>query len=298
MAEFFERENQKNEIRDKFYGLYEVYLLYFDEKQGHIPLLAYPEKERKKDSHEMRPIYVHSIWFLDPSELNEYDHIDLEYEDKRYFAKKFLVPSKREIKRRSGIRPQTPETIVLMLVLPTNLIVFGGELIEKIFSTLIHQFIEQISFLIISEIAKESQIRTPQIKEKIKKGEVIKERIKKELRSLCNNYFSTVIKPTETKSLREQLAEKGIDISRKIMAWLGLNVEPLQLKQVAKKLATYDNVIVSAITSGDHDIVVQLIADNEYKVYDFVNKKVRSINGIKSHIDISISFITGSKYFK
>ncbi|TFF87805.1 MAG: hypothetical protein EU548_09760 [Promethearchaeota archaeon] len=296
MAEFFENEDQENEFHDQFYGLYEIYLLYFDEKKGHIPLLAYPDEKVIKKKEKMRPIYVHSIWFLEPSELNEDEHIDLEFESKRYFAKKFLVPSKREEKRRSGIKPESPEIIVLMLVLPTNLIVFGDELIEKIYNLILNQFIEKLSFLIKAEILKDNQIKLPEIIQEIDRGDKIKSNMISELKNLCNNYFSNVIKPKEAKSIKNQLAQRGIILDNKIMAWLGLNVDPLKLKQIAQKLAAYDNVVVSAVTSGDHDIVVQLVSDSEYKVYEFVNKVVRTFEGIKSRIDVSISFITGSKY--
>jgi hypothetical protein len=298
MAEFFEKENIEEESKDRFYGLYEIYLLYFDEERGHIPLLAHPNEEIIKDKNKMRPIFVHSIWFLEPDELNEADHIDLEYEEKRYFAKKFLIPSKREEKRRSGIKPEAPETLVLMVVLPTNLVVFGDELIEKIYRKIIDIFVEELSFLIEAEILEENQIKLPETFEKVKRGKKVKEEIRLELKNLCNNYFSNVINPKEAKSIKKQLEQRGIILDNKIMAWLGLNVEPLKLKEITQKLAAYDNVIVAAITSGDHDVVVQLVADNEYKVYEFVNKVVRTFDGINSRIDVSVSFITGSKYLK
>jgi DNA-binding Lrp family transcriptional regulator len=112
------------------------------------------------------------------------------------------------------------------------------------------------------------------------------------------DFVSTVIETPETKSIKEQMEEHGIDITHKVMAWLGLTVEPMKLKKVAEKLAAYDNVIVAAITSGDHDLVVQLIADNENSLHLFIEKIVKPISGIHPQMDVSISYISGSKYLK
>jgi len=82
------------------------------------------------------------------------------------------------------------------------------------------------------------------------------------------------------------------------MAWLGISVNPVHLKEAAQKLASYDNVIVAAISSGDHDLIVQLIANNIPTLRDFINKVVKPIEGINPDMDVSISYITGSKYLK
>ena len=297
MAEFFEKEIDILEDHIPYGGLYEVFILYFDEERGHIPLLIYPNKSIEQYPEKMRPIYIHSIWFLDIDELSCNDHVDLEYKDKMYFAQKFCTKSERE-KRRSGIDKESPEVIVIILALPKKLIVFGSELIQKITNRIIEYFAEELSELIQAEISRLYPIKTAQRKQKIEKANKIKEKIKGEIKSLCNRYFSTVIETPETKSIKEQLEEHGIDIAQKVMAWLGLTVEPMKLKEVAEKLASYDNVIVAAITSGDHDLVVQIIADNEHSLHLFIEKLVKPIPGIHPQMDVSISYIKGSKYLK
>lgn len=297
MAEFFEKELDTLEDYEPTRGLYEVFILYFDEEKGHIPLLVYPDQNIEQNPEKMRPIYIHSIWFLDMEELDCDDHVDLEYKDKMYFAQKFCAKSERE-KRRSGIHKESPEIIVIILALPLKLIVFGSELIQKITNKVIENFTDQLSELIKAEISKLSPIKTMEMKRKIEKGKKIKEEIKDDIKSLCNNYFSTVIQIPATKSMKEQLEEQGISITNKVMAWLGLTVEPMKLKDVAEKLGSYDNVIVAAITSGDHDLVVQLIADNENSLHLFIEKIVKPIPGIHPQMDVSVSYITSSKYLK
>ncbi|TXT67694.1 MAG: hypothetical protein BAJALOKI1v1_20011 [Promethearchaeota archaeon] len=298
MAEFFEKEMDNLESNHNPYkGLYEVFILYFDEEKGHIPLLLYSDEKIVQKPENMRPVFKHPIWFLDIDDISAQNHVDLEFKDKMYLARKFYAKSDRE-KRRCGIQKEAPETIVIILALPTKLIVFGGELIQKLTTKMIDGFGNHFCELIESEILRMSPIKTSEIKEKINNGDIIKRRMKNEIKEICNCYFSNVIKPEGAKSIKQQLQEFGINISQKIMAWLGLSVDPMKLKQIAEKLASYDNVIVAAITNGDHDLVVQLIADNEKSLHLFIEKIVKPIDGIDPTMDISISYIAGSKYLK
>ncbi|TFG00848.1 MAG: Lrp/AsnC family transcriptional regulator [Promethearchaeota archaeon] len=297
MAELFEKNKEKTPIEDSYFGLYEVYILYFDEEKGHIPLLTYPSDSVKKSDGEMRPVYIHSIWFLDIEEISPQNHIDLEYNDKMYFATKFHVASQRE-RRRAGIKKGSPEKIVLMLALPTNLIIFGDDLIQKLTQAIKKNYQEEMLELIEAEIGRNDPIKSQEVKLQIKKANQLKENIKEDIKTLCEEYFSTVIDTGETKSLKKQLEEIGIDLTHKIMAWLGVTVDPNHLKKVAQKLASYDNVIVAAISSGDHDLIVQLIADNIRSLRDFVDKIVKPMEGINPDMDVSVSYITGSKYLK
>lgn len=73
-------------------------------------------------------------------------------------------------------------------------------------------------------------------------------------------------------------------------ALLGITVNPEKMKDIAQKLATYEEVQLVAVSTGDHDIVVQIIAENEKTLWRFINTKIKSIDGIKSRMDVS-SFI-------
>ena len=119
MADIFET---KPIGKNPFEGLCVIYVLYFDEERGHIPLLIYPKETEKlkSDKKFMRPIKYHSIWFLDLDEEGGLDHIDLEYKGYTFFGRKFYTTSKR-IKRRAGLEVETPETIVVIVALPNDL---------------------------------------------------------------------------------------------------------------------------------------------------------------------------------
>ncbi|NVM46385.1 MAG: hypothetical protein HWN79_15860, partial [Candidatus Lokiarchaeota archaeon] len=126
MAELFGPSSSK---KNPFEDLAIVYVMYFDEAQGHMPLLIYPDDQYRNNKTFMRPIKYHPIWFLTLDESDALDHIDLEFKGLTFFGKKFLTHSKRE-KRRAGLKEETPETIVVILSLPDKIELFGDELIR------------------------------------------------------------------------------------------------------------------------------------------------------------------------
>lgn len=194
-----------------------VYILYFDEEKGHIPLIMFPNEELKDNKSFMRPIKYHPIWFLELEESEALDHIDLEYKGYTFFGKKFLATSKRE-KRRAGLEQETPETIVIIISLPNDLDIFGDELITRITDLIKEKYDEKLYEVIECEVARDEVIKTPKIKKCIEQGQETKEDINENIRETCRKYFSTVIKETDSSSMRKQkaisfLAIKGIDVS-------------------------------------------------------------------------------------
>jgi len=192
-----------------------VYVLYFDEKKGQIPLLMYPDDRFRNDKRYMRPVNYHPVWFLETEEL---DHIDLEYKGYTFFGKKFSAKSDRP-KRRAGLEVETPETIVIIVSLPIELDIFGDELIRRLTDEIRSKFEDQFFEVIESEIANENLIKTPKVQERITKGKKIKVFMRELIDTTIKNYFSNVIqKKTESPSFKTQkaisyFALKGFDFS-------------------------------------------------------------------------------------
>ena len=192
-----------------------VYIMYFDEKKGQIPLLMYPDDRFRSNKKYMRPINYHPIWFLETEEL---DHIDLEYKGYAFFGKKFSAKSERK-KRRAGFEEETPETIVVVVSLPIELEIFGDNLIRKLTDEIRNKFENEFYEVIESEIARETVIKTPKIQEYIKKGKKIKFFMRELIDKTVKEYFSNVIqKKAESPSLKTQraisyFALKGFDPS-------------------------------------------------------------------------------------
>ena len=194
-----------------------VYVLYFDEAQGHIPLLIFPDDNFKDDKNYMRPIRYHPIWFLGIDEQEALDHIDLEFKGYTFFGKKFLTKSKRK-KRRAGLEEETPETIVIIVSLPNNLEIFGDNLIREITEKIKKNFEDKLFKIIESEILQSYIIKSPHIKKAIEEGNLEKAKLRDLIEDINNRFFSDIIKQSDTKSIKMQkaiayLALKGIDVA-------------------------------------------------------------------------------------
>jgi len=197
-----------------------VYVLYFDEASGHIPLLIFPiqENKLKENKRFMRPIKYHPVWFLSAEEQEPLDHIDLEFKGFTFFGKKFLTKSMRK-KRRAGLGKETHETIVTIVSLPNDLAIFGDELIHSIADGIKERFDDKLFKIIEYEVVKDQVIKTPNVKKIIDEGLQIREDLNKFMYEITNNYFSKSIKQADTLSIRQQkaisyLALKGIDVSQ------------------------------------------------------------------------------------
>ena len=212
MADIFSEtpvEKNPNEV------LCVVYVMYFDEKRGQIPLLIYPDDKLRNNKKFMRPIQYHPVWFLETQEL---DHVDLEYNAYTFFGKKFLTKSKRQ-KRRAGLKEETPETIVLVVSLPVEIDIFGDDLIRKLTEEIRDNFEDQLFEVIESEIASDGIIKTPKMQERIQNGKKIKVFIRELIDKTIKNYFATTIRiKSDSSSLKTQkaisyFALKGFEFS-------------------------------------------------------------------------------------
>jgi len=213
LAELFDSPSEKNPFEE----LAVVYVLYFDEAQGHMPLLIYPVETYKNDKAFMRPIKYHPIWFLSLNESDALDHIDLEFKGYTFFGKKFLTKSNRE-KRRSGLKEETPETIVIVVSLPNKIELFGDELIRILTQEVKDKYEDKLFEIIDSEILKEEVIKSPKIQKRIDNGQAIKKQLRNSIEKTTNTFFSDVIRNSDATSIRMQkaiayLAFRGIDVS-------------------------------------------------------------------------------------
>ena len=202
MVELFDSSSSK---KNPFEDLAVVYIMYFDEAQGHMPLLIYPDDKYRNNITFMRPIKYHPIWFLSLDESDALDHIDLEFKGYTFSGKKFLSHSKRE-KRRSGLQEDTPETIVIILSLPNNIELFGDELIRLLTQGVKEKYEDKLFEIIDSEILKDEIIKTPKIKKRIEKGDSIKKELRNEIDTTTTKFFSDVIRNSDSTSIRMQKA--------------------------------------------------------------------------------------------
>ncbi len=76
-------------------------------------------------------------------------------------------------------------------------------------------------------------------------------------------------------------------VGYKNIAILGLSVNPVMINEVSKQIASHDEVQLVASSTGDHDILVQVIAKNEKDLWRFINKKIKIIEGVNPQLHVS-----------
>jgi len=217
VADLLETKSLEEILREE---LCVVYVLYFDEAKGHVPLIIFPIEDKHKlteNKRFMRPIKYHPVWFLSVKEQEPLDHIDLEFKGYTFFGKKFLTKSKRK-KRRAGLEEETPETIVVIVSVANDIALFGDELIHLTTSEIKEKFDDKMFKIIEYEMVKDQVIKTPLVKERIEEGQKIKEDLNGLITQIINDYFSQEIRQSDTRSIKQQkalsyLALKGIDVS-------------------------------------------------------------------------------------
>ena len=106
-------------------------------------------------------------------------------------------------------------------------------------------------------------------------------RVKKMKRSGIIKSFSAIIEP-------EKVGYNAIAI-------LGLTVDAGKMSKVAQEISSYEEVQILSTSTGDHDLIALIIAKDEKSLWRFVNQRIKTIEGIKSRMDVS-SFIDVYKF--
>ncbi len=194
-----------------------VYVMCFDEEKGHLPLLIFPHEEYKNNKKFMRPIKYHPIWFFKMNEQDALDHVDVEYKKYTFIGKKFNSKSKRT-KKRAGLEENAPETIIVIVSLPNDLVIFGDDLIRLMTENIQEKYGDNLFEIIEYLDAKEQIIKTPDVKKKIEKGSKLKENLRNFIQETLSDFFNKAVKKTDDLSVKKQkalsfLALKGIEVS-------------------------------------------------------------------------------------
>ncbi len=156
----------------------QIFLCYFDEVRGHIPLASYPDKNLLFDEVATKPIFVHSVWFLSVEEQEDFDHIDLDYSDRTYLAKKFRVPTTRK-KERAGCEADETETMVLIVSVPSDLSVIGSHVLANVYEGIKENLTADLHKIVKGDIARAKPIKTIQVQQVIKEADVVLDRLYK-----------------------------------------------------------------------------------------------------------------------
>ncbi|MFW9903888.1 MAG: hypothetical protein ACFFFH_06110 [Candidatus Thorarchaeota archaeon] len=158
-----------------------VFLYFFDEVKGHVPLFAYP-RELLKNKQEKKIISIHSIWWHQDKflESEKFISMDLELEGVIYCATLIICQTKRT-KRRSGMdsKKWRAERFVLIVKAPSAVSFIAQEILHELKTRIKGSIGENLCFLVENHLRME---------EKSEIGEFLKKKandIEYQLISLC-----------------------------------------------------------------------------------------------------------------
>ncbi|TFG23225.1 MAG: hypothetical protein EU529_08165 [Promethearchaeota archaeon] len=270
--------------KKSFEDIFEIYLLYLDETRGNIPFLIFPDESIKNNKEKMRPIMIHSVWWTDMEDQAVMDHIDLEYSNRTYFARKFLTLSKRN-QHRIGTDFDNPETITIILALPSHIYIFGADLLNKLTINIIKNFEGKLYKVIESEIAKEEIIKSDKIIETIKIGEEVKQKLKNLIVNTCKDFFSSVIKEDSKNSIKLQ----------KAISYFSLKGMDSKYYIFSDKRNSFSKIKVFEPKIGDNNNEFEIIVqNNSQKEYNNISIKIAYL---KDFLETELMNYTIDKWF-
>jgi len=133
---------------------------------------------------------------------------------------------------------------------------------------------DEIDKEILYLLQEDDKIQYQKIAEKLNIGpSTVHYRIKKLMKKGIIKKFSAIIDPEK--------------VGYTTIAVLGLNVDPLKMDEIAKKLTIYDEVQVVTTSSGDHDIILQITARDGKHLWRFINENIKTIDGVDKKIHVS-----------
>ena len=72
------------------------------------------------------------------------------------------------------------------------------------------------------------------------------------------------------------------------VGWVGLTLDPLKTEKIANKIASFEEVKMVSYTGGAHNLVVQILIENEKELWNFIREKIQTIDGVQN-LDVSSS---------
>jgi len=162
------------------------------------------------------------------------------------------------------------EEIIIILSLPLELEILGYKLLEKITDCIINSYIDRMNKIIESVIAKFEVVKTQDMLEVIKQGEDLKDILLNELKKICTEYFSYVIKILDDTKLNSQkalslLMLKGINLSNSVLKRNNMNIELFRIEPSEQEIEGFFSIQSIKIIQNyrEYEILIQNISNKE-----------------------------------
>jgi DNA-binding Lrp family transcriptional regulator len=73
------------------------------------------------------------------------------------------------------------------------------------------------------------------------------------------------------------------------VGWLGLTIDPLMRDEIIKKLSSYKLIKIISSTTGDYNLILQILAENEKKLWNFIRDNIQTVEGVHEiHVSSSL----------
>jgi len=72
------------------------------------------------------------------------------------------------------------------------------------------------------------------------------------------------------------------------VGWVGLTIDPLKTDEIAKTIASFKETRMVSVTGGTHNLVIQILSENEKELWNFIREKIQTIDGVQN-LDVSSS---------
>jgi len=79
-----------------------------------------------------------------------------------------------------------------------------------------------------------------------------------------------------------------VKLGYETVGWVGLSIDPLKTDEIAKRIASFEEIRMVTATGGAHNLVVQILAKNEKELWNFIRENIQTIDGVKT-MDVSSS---------
>ena len=134
--------------------------------------------------------------------------------------------------------------------------------------------IDETDKKILNILQKNDKVSYRELADNLKlAASTIHNRVKKMIEEEIIKKFAAIIDPSK--------------IGYNTIALVGLRVDPLKMNEIAGKIASFEETQLVAISSGDHDIIAQITTKDEKALWNFINIKIKTINGVKPQIHVS-----------
>ncbi|MBY9002929.1 MAG: hypothetical protein KGD73_03060 [Candidatus Lokiarchaeota archaeon] len=162
------------------------------------------------------------------------------------------------------------EEIIIILSLPLELEISGGKLLKIITDCILDSYIDKLYMVIESEITKFEVVKTLNMIEIIRQGDLLKMKLLNEFKEICTEYFSNVIKIRDNTKINSQkalslLVLKGINLSNSTLVRNDTNIELFRFRPSEEEIEEYFSIKSIKIIQNNREfeIFIQNISKNE-----------------------------------